>query len=304
VTTYAQIRDGIKACLVGKIAPAQGQSMDATMYVRRVDDYFGQLEDPTMLEEVASLTPAVLVAFAGEKPLPRTTIGRRMIQVQSSFAAICIVDMPTHRQTKGAQLEQLVGDVQRLVASRKFDAGMEGLEFGGVTIYETLDRNADFLIAYAVVFSCVRHVDVTKPIPGAPIKRFDGHHALVRPGLPAVPPKPALVVSGGANGRVYAYQVVAEYADGSVSNPSFPGWTINGPDTLGAQTITVSWAAQANAVRYHVYRRTTEATSGNAATRGKVATVNAPATQLVDNGLVGDGVVPSYRGVNLTKVLP
>jgi hypothetical protein len=99
----------------------------------------------------------------------------------------------------------------------------------------------------------------------------------------------------------YSYVVVAKLANPdpapkmltltvSVSNV---GTTNIGPNPAlgGGRTITVTWTAVSGASEYWVYRTVT----GNGETTGRVAVIAAPTVTFIDNGAIGNGLLPELQ---------
>lgn len=154
-------RDSILDGIVSKVAalkPATGSTVTTAKYVRKVGRFMGKVntDSSAFREGVAGVCPCILVGPDGPPRRVRTTIGRRVDRVESTFKVICFSDNSKSVDAR-ASLLAMVEDVRRLVTARQLGLQIQPLMYAG----ESTEIDDERLMAIAVKFSTKHHVDYT-----------------------------------------------------------------------------------------------------------------------------------------------
>ncbi len=162
------ILDGMVAALA-PIVPTPGHGVSAAKYVRHCSRYAGELTSREAGRRgAAGRTPAVLVAYQGERTLS-TTIGRRVDKVEGTFAAVCITDAESDRDRR-AFITACLQDVQRLLGARRLGLAIQPLVIRG----NRIAADDELMLAHVIDITTRYRRDYTKD-PGADrMLTFDG----------------------------------------------------------------------------------------------------------------------------------
>lgn len=299
--TPDQVLTGMEAAIVGALKPATGDPVTTDKYLRDVGRFSGLAKIKELTEESRGKSPAVQVAFAGERII-RTTVGRRVDYVEGSFDTYCVSDSRKSRDARGLMGLKICNDVRQSIAARRFSLPIKGMRFVETTL--ALDDEKEKALVYRSRFTSRYHVDYTKQATYETMDSVKGDiidvNASVLPAPSMFTVTPVLGIGSTQGSTLYVYQVVAEYDDGRFSNPSIFAKTLTGQNPLTVQNYNIlEWLVptandeDVNVVAYHVYR-IQSAGSGDSGTLGKLgSTVE---LHFNDTGLVGDGNLPALRG--------
>jgi hypothetical protein len=287
VSIFDQVLDGMVTELDPLRAAAWAQS-DRFTLKRYMGEKFNVEDAET--RGVAGRTPAVLVALAGDRPV-RTTMGGRRALNELTVLAICASDSHRSKDDRAVVLS-MVADVRHQLGGRHLGLPIQPLRYGGLDVVAEHEK----LFAYAARFTARYRVSYAKD-PGADLLlAADGQ---IGPPLdPLVgPPAPQITVNGVPGSARYGYDLQVQRS-GSLTD--FGPWAAvhNAPNTLGgANSIRVTWPAQAGAVAYRLRRRWSPA-------GGPVvgAIYTGAATSFIDDGTVaGNGNVEPVHGVAIQE---
>jgi hypothetical protein len=287
VSIFDQVLDGVVAELDPLRAAAWAESERFTLK-RYMGERFNVEDAET--RGVAGRTPAVLVALVGDRPV-RTTIGGRRALNELTLQAICASDSHRSKDDRAVVLS-MVADVRKQLGGRRLGLPIQPLRYSGIDVVAEHEK----LFAYAARFTARYRVSYAKD-PGADLLlAADGQ--IGAPLDPLVgPPAPTLSVNGTAGTASYGYDLQVQRS-GSLTD--FGPWASvhTAPNALGgANSIGVTWPAQAGAVAYRLRRRWSPA--GGPAV-GVIYTGGA--TSFIDDGTVaGDGNVAPVHGVALQE---
>lgn len=253
--------DDIMDAVIAKIATVQAISgVDTTTEfpVRQVDRYLGgELEDIESYRRViAGRTPAVRVRFAGTRRL-RTTIGRRVDRVESSFE-ITVVDDSHQAPLRRQRLHAAIEKIRHIVAARQYSLAIEPLRYQGTRIL----RDDLQLLGKVLTFTTKHRVDYTIDPGDDTMDTAEG--AILAGDFTLFC---SLQTAGTAGTTTYGYRVDGIDAEGA----RYAGQACRietGAATLtGSNYITITWEAVDGMASYEVVR--TEA-DGSPATLGTI----------------------------------
>lgn len=121
---------------------------------------------------------------------------------------------------------------------------------------------------------------------------------------PATPGTPAVTHTGTTGAGSYSYQIVAQYADGTLTAPSTAGTTSTGAVPLASgATNVVTGSAVVGANCYFIFR-TVAGGSGPSGTTGKVQSCVLSPVWTDDGTVTGDGTSPVAAATAGTLRLP
>lgn len=239
--------------------------------------------------------PAVRVQWAGTKSI-RTTIGRRVDRVESTFKVIVAHDGQHDRDFRKSVLP-LVETVRNLVGSRAFGLPMTP------TRYRSTDTiiDDDAMTALAVTFTALHRVDYS--IAAGTDVMNDAHGSIINAAVAhtSLPHAPTVTPQGTPGSTSWSYAIVGIDAAGKRTLLSPLGSTATGAATLnGVNFNRVVWSAYPGIVSYEVERM---AAGGAPATTGKIATT--ALLTLDDTGLSSLGLtLPDSLHVDTHEVFP
>lgn len=168
--SWAQVLDAMVTALL-PIAIPDGGAATTDRYVYQLGRYLGQfkVKEGMVQAGIAGRCPAVLVDFAGERPLEASISGRRQ-RVEGTWLAICCTDKHRTREDRDVLLK-LCDDVRRRLVGHRLGLAMSHMTYGGLlTVAE-----APELFAYAVKVSATYHVDwSTRPADQVPLAAVTG----------------------------------------------------------------------------------------------------------------------------------
>jgi phage gp37-like protein len=165
-------RDQVLDAMVAQLAPlkpAVGGAVSPTKYVRDIARYAGEFStQQALLRGMAGRTPAVLLAFSGERTIS-TTIGRKVDKVEGTYVAVCCSDSERSRDDR-ASVFRLMNDVRGLLGARRLGLAMHPLRYVG----DQLILDDEQTLAYGVRFTTRYRVDFTKPASYDALLSTDG----------------------------------------------------------------------------------------------------------------------------------
>lgn len=161
-------RDEIIDGIVGKVQalkPAVGAAITSGLYLRSVGRFMGRLDSASeaFQKGIAGRTPCALVGPDGAPRRIRTTIGRRVDRIESSFQVVCFSDKQKSRDAR-AVLLSVCEDVRRLVTARRLGLEIQPLMYAG----ESTELDSESLMGIAVKFTTKHRVDYTLSEPTYP----------------------------------------------------------------------------------------------------------------------------------------
>lgn len=269
---------------LGQLVPATGQPLTTQQPVRTVQRYLGA-EFKTIEGQkrgIAGRTPALRVRHAGTKTL-RTTIGRRVDRVESTFSVVVASDNQHSRDQRTAVLA-LAETVRRLIGSHTFGFPVTPARWKST---ETL-RDEDSLLALSVVFAIRHRVDYTIT-PGTDTM-VDSKGSIVNAAVAhtSTPHGPTVTPQGTPGATAWAYAIVGIDAAGLRTLISPSGSTATGAATLNGTNLNhLSWTAKTGIVSYEIERVTA---GGTPNTTGVIGTTSA--LTFNDTGLAVLGATP------------
>lgn len=149
--------DSMVAQLAAQMAPSPGGFVSPLRPVRSVGRYTGSelTTEEGFKRGMAGRTPALRVRHAGSRTI-RTTIGRRVDRVESSFSVVVCSDSQRGKEDR-ENLLALAESVRRLVGARAFSKAVQPMRWANT---KTMIDN-DQLLALAVTFTTKHRVDYT-----------------------------------------------------------------------------------------------------------------------------------------------
>lgn len=281
--TVDQILDGAAAALQPLLVQNGGTLRSAKRYMGA-----GFTVEDASDEGIMGRTPAVLVAFDGERPF-RGTIGGRRDRVEAMITAYISSDSHRSKDDRKAVFPAADAVIPKL-AKRRFGLSISPLKYGGLAPF----LESEQLFVYAARFSTRYVRDYTRD-PGPDLMLEADGQIVGSPldGGPVTPLAPSLVVNGTPTTAHYAYDV--QYLDASGVYSNWSPWTKTelGPAVLsGVNSITASWLAKAGATQYRLRRRWAPA----GVSVGVIYT--GPLLTFIDTGaIVANGNVEPARGL-------
>jgi hypothetical protein len=275
---------------LASLAPAAGsgaQPWPARPYLRELRRYTGELRTPDVaLGEggIYARTPAILVAFAGQRRL-RSMLSGKSHQMEGTYLALCCSDIQRSLTDRNV-LYGILEDCEQLLGGRQVAAGAAKLKPDQVvTVIEDPK-----LYCYGLKFTTRYWTQTVSAGPFDILTDVIGRVWNTRSTFGPQPiAAPAIAVIGTPGATTWGYVVAGESDDGALVTLKTPeGRTLTGAAVLtGANFNRPSWPAIPGAARYRVYRTTANGTPN---TVGKIATT--AALTLDDTGLAADGVLP------------
>lgn len=244
---------------------------------------------------VAGRCPALRVRWAGSKTL-RTTIGRRVDRVESTFNVIVASDDQRGRDSRKTTLA-IAESVRNFIGSRAFGLSVTPARWQSTN---TL-RDADDLLALSVVFTVRHRVDYS--ISAGTDVMLDSKGSIVNAAVAhtSTPHGPTVTPQGAPGSTSWSYALVGIDSTGLRTLVSPIGTTTTGTGTLnGSNFNRLDWAAKAGIVTYEIER---SAAGGVPNTTGVIGSTSL--LTFNDTGLAVLGATPpDSLHVDLHDVFP
>lgn len=274
--------ESIASAVVSRIATVIAPSttpLTATTPIRQVERYIGaELADTEAFRRgIAGRCPAARVRYVGTRTV-RTTMGRRVQRVESTFEVVLIDN--SHEERDRRQRLIAAGErVRHVVTSRQSSLAMEPLRYRDTKV----TRDDLEALVHVLTFTAKHRTDYTID-PGLDTM-LDANGSIVAGDLSWQPTATAV----GAGGTTkYVYKVVPIDATGARMLMSVGAIVLGAATLTGANYNSVSWPSVDLATTYELYR---VESNGTPSSEGLIATTSA--LSFNDTGIAATTATPT-----------